>query len=152
MKINLLKTLTGLAPADAEAEEFLRKKKLGSVLSAEIRQVRNYAFHKKWFALLNIGFENWEPKDVIWSHGVPEKNFDRFRADIIILCGLYDSVFRLDGSVRIEPKSVSFAKMTEETFAVLYSKTIDVLIKHVYNSNIDAEELERIVQKYLDFA
>ena len=153
MKIHLLKTLTGLAPADMMAEEFLRKKKLGSVLSAEIRQVRNYEFHKKWFALLNIGYENWEPKDVIWPHSVPEKNFDRFRADIIILCGFYDSVFRLDGSVRIEPKSISFAKMTEETFQDLYNKTIDVLMKHVYNnSNIDADELEGIVQKYLDFA
>ena len=152
MRINLLKTLTGLSPADTEAEEFLRKKKLGSVLSADIKTIRNYQFHKKWFALLTIGYDNWTPSEINATHSVPMKNFNRFRADVIILCGYYDRVFRLDGSVRIDPKSVSFAKMSEETFADLYSKTIDVLIKHVYGGDMDADKLNSIVQKYLDFA
>ena len=152
MKINLLKTLTGLSPADTEAEEFLRRKKLGSVLSADVKTIHNYAFHKKWFALLNIGYDNFQPTTTVIKGMLVEKNFDMFRKDITILCGFYKRTFRVDGSVRIKAKSVSFAKMSEETFADLYSKTIDVLIKHVYGGDMDADKLNSIVQKYLDFA
>jgi len=152
MKIHLLKTLTGLSPADSEAEEFLKKKKLGSVVLADIKEIRNYSFLKKWYALLNIGFDNWNPGVLDATDVTVEKNFTRFRHDTIILCGFYERVFRLDGSVRIEPKSVSFAKMSESEFADLYSKTIDVLLKSVYNNSIDAEELDRIVKRYLEFA
>lgn len=31
------------------------------MLVAEFRQVRNPAFHRRFFALLNLGFEYWEP-------------------------------------------------------------------------------------------
>ena len=86
------------------------------------------------------------------KYGVPEKNFERFRADVIILCGYYDNVVRLDGSVRIEPRSVSFANMTEETFSELYNKTINVLLKHVYDSNMTAEALDNVVDAYMSFA
>ena len=64
MKINLIRTFSGLAPNDANAEEFLKKKKLGSILSADVKEIRNYAFHKKLFALLNLGFEYFEPGKV----------------------------------------------------------------------------------------
>jgi len=51
-----------LIPATAETSDFLQSKcKLGAVLEAEFRQLRNPAFHRKFFALLNLGFEYWEP-------------------------------------------------------------------------------------------
>ncbi|MCV5935101.1 DUF1367 family protein, partial [Escherichia coli] len=51
-----------LIPATPEASGLLQSKiKLGSVLVAEFRQVRNPAFHRRFFALLNLGFEYWEP-------------------------------------------------------------------------------------------
>ena len=51
-----------LIPASPETSDILQKKfKLGSLLVAEFRQVRNPAFHRKFFALLNLGFEYWEP-------------------------------------------------------------------------------------------
>lgn len=37
------------------------KIKLGAVLVADFKQVRNPAFHRRFFALLNLGFEYWEP-------------------------------------------------------------------------------------------
>ncbi|MCV5513447.1 DUF1367 family protein, partial [Escherichia coli] len=33
----------------------------GSVLEADFKLVRNPAFHRRYFALLNLGFEYWEP-------------------------------------------------------------------------------------------
>lgn len=152
MKAYLLKTQAGLYPADPESQKWYDKLKHGMAISVEVHTVRNYRFLKKWFALLNVGFDNWLPGEVNSKYGIPAKNFERFRSDVIILCGFYDNVVRLDGSVRIEPKSVSFAKMTEEQFADLYSKTIDVMLKYVYDSKMTPEKLDEIVNQYLSFA
>ena len=151
MKAQLSKTISGLMPIDPDSVAWFNKLKPGEVVRAEFKKVRNYQFHKKYFALLSVGFDNWEPGEINSKYGVPTKNFDRFRADLTILAGFYDTTVRLDGSVRIEPRSISFAKMSAEEFADLYSKTIDVLIKHVYKQDMDPEKLNQIVESYLRF-
>ncbi len=51
-----------LISATPETSDFLQSKcKLGAVLVADFKQVRNPAFHRRFFALLNLGFEYWEP-------------------------------------------------------------------------------------------
>jgi hypothetical protein len=152
MKAHFIKTQIGLVPADEASREWYEKVKHGEVVSGEFKKVRNYRFLKKLFALLKIGFDNWNPGEINSKYGQPEKNFDRFRADCIILAGFYETTIRLDGSVRVEPKSISFAKMSEEEFSELYSRTIDVLIKHVYNASMTPEEIDETVNKYLQFA
>lgn len=152
MKVHLSKTQIGLIPVDANAIKWFSKIKIGEVVSADFKRVRSYKFLKKYFALLNLAFDSWEPGEVNSKYGKPEKNFDRFRADLTILAGYYESTIRLDGSVRIEPKSVSFAKMSEEDFEKLYSATITVLIKHVYGPDMTEGEIRALVEKYLEFA
>ena len=143
--------MSGLMPLDPDSVTWFNKLKPGEVVHAEFKKVRNYQFHKKYFALLTVGYDNWEPGEINSKYGVPTKNFDRFRADLTILAGFYDTTVRLDGSVRIEPKSISFAKMSAEEFGDLYSRTIDVLIKHVYKQDMDPEKLNDIVEQYLRF-
>ena len=62
-QLQLIKQSSGiLIPASPETSEFLQTKcKLGAVLVADFKQVRNPAFHRRFFALLNLGFEYWEP-------------------------------------------------------------------------------------------
>lgn len=62
-QLQLIKQSSGiLIPATPETSDFLHSKcKLGAVLVADFKQVRNPAFHRKFFALLNLGFEYWEP-------------------------------------------------------------------------------------------
>ncbi|TKU47881.1 DUF1367 family protein [Citrobacter sp. wls757] len=62
-ELHLIKHQSGiLIPATPETSDLLQSKfKLGAVLVAEFRQVRNPAFHRRFFALLNLGFEYWEP-------------------------------------------------------------------------------------------
>ncbi|ECE6512780.1 DUF1367 family protein [Salmonella enterica subsp. enterica] len=62
-ELQLIKQSSGiLIPATPETSDILQSKiKLGAVLVAEFRQVRNPAFHRRFFALLNLGFEYWEP-------------------------------------------------------------------------------------------
>lgn len=57
-----IKTAGGLlVPATRDARDFLRSKKVGSVLYADFKQARNPAFHRKLFSLLNLGFDYWQP-------------------------------------------------------------------------------------------
>jgi hypothetical protein len=155
MNVNFVKTAPQTyKPAEPETEEWDRKTKIGQVVSGDFKRVRNPGFHRKYFALLNIGFDNWEPPAIegLDADLKIEKNFDRFRKDIIILCGFYERHFRIDGSVRVEPKSISFASMDDAEFQNLYSKTIDILIKHVYGGNMTPEQMDNTVNQYLSFA
>lgn len=63
MQLQLIKHVSGiLLPATPQTTEILSSKvRAGAVLEAEFRQVRNAAFHRKFFALLNLGFEYWTP-------------------------------------------------------------------------------------------
>ncbi|KFC98272.1 DUF1367 family protein [Leclercia adecarboxylata] len=62
-QLQLIKQSSGiLIPATPETSDFLHSKcKLGAVLEGEFRRVRNAALHRKYFSLLNLGFEYWEP-------------------------------------------------------------------------------------------
>jgi hypothetical protein len=152
MNVILTKTLGGLMPNNPDSQAWYDKIKVGDSIHADFKKHRNPAFHRKYFALLNIGFDNFQPGTINSKYGTPEKNFDRFRKDIAILCGHFDLVIRLDGTSRPEAKSISFAKMTEKEFESLYSKTIDVLIKNVYGSDMTPDKLNEIVNHYLQFA
>ncbi|EDN4789496.1 DUF1367 family protein, partial [Salmonella enterica] len=50
-------TLSGvLLPATPESEDFLHSVKIGEWIHADFKRVRNYAFHKRFFKLLQLGF------------------------------------------------------------------------------------------------
>ncbi|EAX9843658.1 DUF1367 family protein, partial [Salmonella enterica] len=48
-------------PATPESEDFLRSVKIGEWIHADFKRVRNYAFHKRFFKLLQLGFDYWTP-------------------------------------------------------------------------------------------
>lgn len=165
MKINLVKVVggaefaaTALVPVTDEDRELLGKIGAGEIVTVELRRMRNYQFFRKWWALVNFAFDYWEPPnlpddpDRTWLRKVaPQKSKDRFRKDLTILAGYYDAHYRLDGSVRIEAKSISFGSMTEDEFEKLYSATIDVVLKHVL-TNYTEPELQYVVDEALRFA
>ncbi len=139
-------------PAQDSDRVLLKGIALGKPVKVKVTQVRNYEFHKKYFALLNLAFDYGEPPEgkadklmkVIKIS--PEKNFDRFRADVTILAGYYTATYRLNGDVRLEPKSISFSAMSEDEFEELYTKTIDVIVKHVLK-NYDGDMLREIMNQ-----
>ena len=149
----IIKTLNGFAPGDAETQEFHGKLKLGEAVHSDFKRMRNAAFHRKLFALLNLAFEYWEPVSIDTKWGTPEKNFDRFRQDVTILAGYYHNVFRLDGSFRIEADSIAFGNMDQDTFDGLYSKVLDVLMVRIpMLSKMTKEEIDDLTNKVLEFA
>ena len=124
--------------------------KNGEIVSAEIKRPRNYKFHKKYFALLNYAYSVWEPVSIEHKGKVAEKSFDRFREDIVILAGYYETVVNIKGDVKAQAKSISFGKMEEYEFEQLYSKTIDVILKHVLDG-YTREDIDRVIEEIIGF-
>ena len=159
MKITLQKFETAgaesgiLVPADEVSANFVGKLIRNDVITADFVKPRNYRFHKKWFALVKFAFEHWTPaafEEPKWEGVVPEKSFDRFRKDITIMSGRYDAVYRVDGSVRIEAKSISFSKMNEEEFNELWNATTTVILEKVL-TNYTEDDLDNTVKQLEQF-
>jgi len=154
MKITLKKVSDiMIMPDDKESVDFINKLKYNQVITADFKRPRNYLFHKKYFALIKYAYDNWQPsefEDSKWKGIVPEKSFDRFRKDLIILAGHYNAVYRVDGSIRIEAKSISFARMTEESFIELYDATINVILKKIL-TNYSREDIDTVVEQLEGF-
>lgn len=60
-EVNFIKTSTGLVPASEGDREIYNKWKLGRVICGKFTQSRNYEYHKKFFGLLNLAFDYYEP-------------------------------------------------------------------------------------------
>ena len=139
-------------PASEDDAELLSKVKVGETVRLTLTRPRNLAFHRKYFALLNLAFDYWTPPEGKAMKGVePERNFDTFRHDIAILCGYYDATYRLNGDVRLEAKSISFGSMSEDDFEKLYSATITVVINRVCVSYTENELRRQVEDLILDF-
>ena len=140
-------------PASEADAELLTKIKVGAVVKLKLTRMRNYKYHRKYFALIDFAFSYWTPTelpDPRWPDVVPEKNFDRFRKDLIIRAGYYDATYRLNGDTRIEAKSISFANMSEDEFEKLFSATIDVVLSDVCTQYTE-EMLRDVVEQTLAF-
>jgi len=143
-----------LVAGDQATSDFIHSLQVSATIHADFKRMRNIKFHKKFFALLNFLYQHWTPaafQSCKWEGVIPQKNFDRFRKDITILAGFYNASYRLDGSVRIEAKSISFGKMSEEDFQELYSRVIDVGIKNVL-TNYSKSDLQNVVEELLSFS
>ncbi len=151
MEISFIYTLHGLQPFDPETIEYVGKLKLGDIVMGKLVRPRNYRFLKKYFAMLRLTFDQWKPGKLSKEYGTPLKSFTHFRKDVIKLAGYYHTVFRLDGSFTVEADSISFGKMTEEEFELLYNRSLDVVVQRVWG-DMTNEEVNDLVEKVLSFA
>ncbi|EON90523.1 DUF1367 family protein, partial [Plesiomonas shigelloides] len=64
-------------PLSSYDEETAHRWKNGAVIRAEFREVRNPRFHRKFFALVNLAFQYWEPAEIEhptpWSIHTPKR-------------------------------------------------------------------------------
>lgn len=149
--IVLTKTANGmLIPIDPQAVEFLAKIKLGGAITATVKRHRNPAFHRKYFALLNLAFDAWEPVHATYKGQAVGKNFAQFRNDITVLAGHYEMAVNLRGETRLTAKSISFSNMSQDDFDALYSSTINVLLAKVL-TNYTRDDLDEVVERLLRF-
>lgn len=143
-----------LVPADDLAEKILTSIKVGEGLSLEAKKARNVRFHRKFFVLLNLAFEVWEPDPCsrYAALGV-RKEFEKFRKDIVVLAGHFIETWSLDGELTLEAKSISFANMDELEFREVYSSVLSVVWSRIMrHANYESEaDVDRVVNELLRF-
>ena len=127
MKLHVLNTKNGLIPIYSVDFDEKKKLKVGNEYQVEVKKIRNPKFHRKYFALLNMAYDNLNEK---LSATYP--NIDIFRKSVQVMAGYCEIAYTLDGEQIITPKSISFAGMDETEFESLYNDVLDVLIKHVF--------------------
>lgn len=140
VSVYLRKQPSAFVPDDAAGAEYMRGIKIGDVLRAEITKPRNGKFHRKFFKLLEVAFENQDKYDV----------FEAFRAEVTMRSGFFIEHHHVTGAISYQPKSIAFGKMDELEFSKLYNKAIDVIIKN-FMPGTDADELNQAVNEIVGF-
>ncbi|WP_435416296.1 DUF1367 family protein [Polaribacter aestuariivivens] len=136
MKVFIVKQLNNSFKVAYNSDyDKIKKIKVDEIYQCEIKQPRNLKFHRKFFSLINMLFENQERYS----------NVERLRKDLIIEAGFYDEWVDLQGEIKQEAKSISFASMTEEDFGNLYSKVIDVIVQYF---NFNKQDIIDNVEQY----
>ena len=136
MKITVKKTHGGLRPMyDSDFENYA-KIQIGEEFEIDYTKKRNLKFHKKYFALLKLAFENQQDY----------RDMESMRRDIIITAGFYDEIVnKVTGEVYTLANSISFSKMDDLEFSDLYEKTKNVISKWI---GIENESIENEIMQY----
>lgn len=140
-----------LCPADPETEQRIDRMAAGEVIRGDYKKMRNYLNHKRFFALMKIAYEAWEPTGPV-KDGQPEpdKSPEVMRKQLIILAGYYDHAWNLDGTLRLEAKSMSFGNMDEISFREMFSAVVQVVIDKIL-VNYTHEDVDRVVDEVIRF-
>ncbi len=136
MKLFVVKQLNNTLKVSYNSDyEKVKKLKTNEEYLCEIKQPRNINFHRKFFALINMLFDNQERY----------KDPERLRKDLIIEAGFYNEWVDFHGEIKREAKSISFAKMSEFEFSELYNKILDVIVEYFH---FDKQEIIENVEHY----
>ena len=150
-EILLIKRCGVLMPASEADTETLANITEGETVRADIKRPRNVAYHRKYFALLDVLFNIFDPEPVSHKGEIAIKNRERFRKDIAIATGHYELVVSIKGECKAEAKSISFASMDETQFSELYSRTIDYGLLRIAKGKTKAE-IDNWVAQIIDFS
>lgn len=137
MKAIFRKHISGLCPKGTEAEEMLRKIKLGDLVTVDVKRPRNIAHHAKFFAMLQMILENQEHYTSV----------DDILTAFKFAIGHTRKIKTRAGMIEI-PESISFAKMDQPAFDKFYSRALDFVVAEVI-PGMDKTDLER---ELLEFA
>lgn len=145
--------LNTLIPVDQQGADYIQALKPGQQIRADLVKARNLKFHGKFFSLLTMAFEYWEPELPVYKGQVAEKNFEKFRSDVTVMAGYYDVVANMRGEVQLIAKSISFANMDDTEFQELYKAVFNVLWKKVmiHISGWTESEMERVVNGMMSY-
>lgn len=135
-KILVIKTQRGLMPVYETDLEIYCKIPLNEEFEIEYTKKRNVKFHRKYFSLLKLCFENQSDYRIL----------EDLRRDLIITSGRYDEVInKITGEVYKIAKSISFSNMDELEFNSLYEDTKNIISKWI---GIDNETIENEIMQF----
>ena len=142
----LIRTPFGFKPADDLAADALKRFKQKEVVKCKLTKPRNVGFHRRFFALMNVAFENQDKY----------LDLDTFLTVIKYMtghCDWLDETNPHGKAIKIPiPKSISFAKMDETEFREFYGKAFNVIVTRILGG-VDEKELERaVIERVESFA
>lgn len=129
MKLLCRNTIQGLVPLFPADFDEKRKLKLGEDYQVEVTNPRNVGYHRRFFAMLNVGHEN-------TSLDMP---FDTYRKYMIVKAGFF-TAYQTPKGIYYDPNSISFASMSQDEFEEVYSRVLDKVIEDV---GLDKESVEK---------
>ena len=133
MEILLVKTAFGLKPIDDENIRRLKGIEEGEIVKAEYTKKRNIKFHKKYFALIKM----------MWENDSLDLTIERYRKEIEMAAGYFESYIGIEGKIVKEPRSISFNKMQEDEFEVLFQDILQIACMRLgVDSGVITEELK----------
>lgn len=123
--------------SDYEQKQRLR---VGDTVLCSIRKPRNYEFHKKFFALVRLTFDNL-PEHLVRMLNIhsEESMLDNLKLDL----GYYSIIYHARKPV-IKLGSISFAKMDETEFQTFYNRCIDIVLTNYLRGTTREEILNEI--------
>ena len=110
--------------------DVFKKVKKNTALRFEVVQQRNYEFHKKLFALINLGYENQEFTAVDKDGVTVTVSFEHYRKLVILKAGFYD-IIQTEKGVVYMPQSISYSSMDNAEFEELFNAILDVIAKQL---------------------
>ena len=119
-----------LIPLNDSDRDIFNKFKEFEDIEIELKRPRNLGFHKKFFALLNLGFQNTKQ---------PIELFEDYREWAIMRAGHVRKIQTLDGEF-YRAKSINFAKMDNLEFEEVYKSVLQVIILDTGATEQDIED------------
>lgn len=145
MKIPMIKNAGGVfCPADEMYLPVLQGFKNGELYNVEIKKTRNPAFHRKVFSFFKFCFDHWSADKTDWKYFDEKKQFDTFRKHLTVLAGFKDVTYNLDGGLRVEAQSLSYANMEQDEFESCYKALIRAAISNIFNNTKDENVINQL--------
>lgn len=145
MKMNLVRTDSfRFVPAEDTDLEKARKVPQGAVVECNVRILRNYAFMRKFWALVRTAYSFLTERQREFFHN----SEDGFRCTLEVAAGYYDEFYDVTRRAWVQkPKSIAFDKMDEAEFSQLYESVVDVIFK-VFLGHVNEEEFRNALKDF----
>ena len=94
------------------------------------------------FVFFKFCFEHWRGDREFFSE---KKQFDFFRKRMTVAAGYYDEYYDINGSARVEAKSLSYGSMDQDEFEECYNAQINAALKHLFKKTDGEEVYQRLI-------
>lgn len=134
----------GLVPLYDSDLDMKRRLRVGSVVRCRVSNPRNYEFHKKFFALVRLTFDNLPSRLAeLWKIHNEEDMLRRFKRDL----GYYTATYNERNEREVEYHSISFSAMEQHEFERFYNQCIDLVLAR-YIRGLDKQDLITEIENF----
>lgn len=127
-------------------EDYDKKKmlKVGTVYEVTVKELRNVAFHRKYFSLINLAWEYLDEHQRAFF----KEDVNAFRKTVEVAAGHYEPVYSVARQSWLEvPKSIAFDKLSESDFEQLYEK-VKTVIFQTFIPYVNRDNFEYVLKDF----